>query len=83
MDHGLLAKVQDELARLQAEKAHAELIAHRSFIIDLAKRFRREDSLARRRSMRYFEYQYSLTARRVLYDIAETERAQSRAARNP
>ena len=78
MDHGLLAKVQDELARLQAEKAHAELIAHRSFIIDLAKRFRREDSLARRRSMRYFEHQYSLTARRVLYELAEAERLAQR-----
>jgi len=83
VDAGLLAKVADELARLQTERAHYDFMARRTFIIQLAKEFQREDSLARRRSMRYFEHQYSLTARRVLYDIAETERTQSRAARNP
>ena len=82
MDYGLLDRVKDELARLKSEKDYAEFMAHRSFIIDLAKLFQREDSLARRRSMRYFEHQYSLTARRVLYDIAETERAESRSPRN-
>ena len=75
MDARLIAKVADELARLQAEKAHSELIAHRSFIIELAKEFRREDSVSRRRSMRHFEKQFHLASRRVLYELAETERS--------
>jgi hypothetical protein len=82
VDHGLIAKVQGELVRLQTEKAHSELIAHRTFIIQLAKEFRREESVSRRRSMREFEKQYHLAARKVLYEIAEAERAQSRSTRN-
>jgi hypothetical protein len=78
MDARLVAKVAEELARLQAEKAHSELIAHRTFIIELAKQFRHEDEVTRRRSVAYSSRMFTFAARKVLYELAEAERLAQR-----
>lgn len=78
MDARLVAKVAEELARLQAEKAHSELIAHRTFIIELAKQFRHEDEVTRRRSVAYSNRMFTFAARKVLYELAEAERLTQR-----
>lgn len=74
MDARLIAKVADELARLQAEKSHAELIAHRSFVIELAKEFNREERVSRRRIVRNFTYKQLLVAERIMRELEETKR---------
>lgn len=74
MDARLIAKVADELARLQAEKAHAELVAHRTFVIQLAKEFRREERVSRRRVVRNFTYKQLLVAERIMRELEETKR---------
>jgi hypothetical protein len=74
MDYRLLAKVGAELAQLQAEKAHAEFIAHRSFITELAKEFHRQERITRRRTVREFTYKQSIIAERIIRELEETER---------
>jgi hypothetical protein len=78
MDYRLLAKVAAELAQLQAEKAHAEFIAHRSFIIELAKEFHRQERITRRRTVRQFTYKQTLLGERIIRELEETERGQQR-----
>jgi hypothetical protein len=78
MDARLVAKVAEELARLQAEKAHAEFIAHRSFIIELAKEFHRQERITRRRTVRQFTYKQTLLGERIIRDLEETERLTQR-----
>jgi hypothetical protein len=74
VDARLIGKVADELARLQAEKAHAELIAHRTFVIQLAKEFQREERVSRRRVVRNFTYKQLLVAERIMRELEETKR---------
>jgi hypothetical protein len=78
MDYRLLAKVGAELAQLQAEKAHSEFIAHRSFIIELAKEFNRQERITRRRTVRQFTYKQTLLGERIIRELEETERGQQR-----
>jgi hypothetical protein len=78
MDARLIAKVAEELARLQAEKAAAEFMAHRSFIIELAKEFHRQEQITRRRTVRQFTYKQKLLGERIIRELEETERGKQR-----
>lgn len=48
MDDRLLAKVRDELDRLRSEKATARFLEHRSFVIELAREYNRQERITRR-----------------------------------
>jgi hypothetical protein len=78
MDYRLLAKVGAELAQLQAEKAAAEFMAHRSFITELAREFHRQERITRRRTVRQFTYKQKLLGERIIRELEETERGQQR-----
>jgi hypothetical protein len=78
MDARLVAKVAAELAQLQAEKAHSEFIAHRSFIIELAKEYHRQERITRRRTVRQFTYKQKLLGERIIRELEETERLTQR-----
>ena len=66
MDNGLLAKVQDELDRLRVEKAHSEFMAHRSYIIDLAKEYNRQERIRRRTLVREFTRKQLLLGEQIV-----------------
>ena len=69
MDNGLLAKVQDELDRLRVEKAHSEFMAHRSYIIDLAKEYNRQERIRRRTLVREFTRKQLLIGERIIREL--------------
>ena len=66
MDYGLLAKVQDELDRLRAEKELSEYMAHRSYIIDLAREYNRQERISRRRLVAEFTRKQLLLGEQIV-----------------
>ena len=78
VDVRLLGKVADELARLQEEKALSEFMAHRSFIVQLAKAYHAEERVTRRRTVREFTYKQSILAERIIRELEETKRLTQR-----
>ena len=73
MDNGLLAKVRDELDRLRVEKELSEFMAHRTYIIDLAREYHRQERILRRSLVREFTRKQLIIGERILRELEEAK----------